>query len=184
MHHHTRKTILQHQARKFSYKVEELQLPNGAIGEYAHIHHGGAAIAVPVTEAKEFILVKQYRFPTYKYLLEFPAGTLDAGEAPQETIDRELAEETGYCAHQWDYLGAFYICPGYSDEILHAYLARSLEKLAIPPAQDTDEEIEVVTLSAPELENLITSPKGLLTIDAKSITALYMAKAFLGISAL
>jgi ADP-ribose pyrophosphatase len=179
MSHHILRTILYHHARKFSYKVEELRLPNGARGEYAYIHHDGAAIAVPVTATGEFILVKQYRFPTHKYLLEFPAGTMDEGEQPYHTIDRELAEETGYRAHRWDYLGAFYICPGYSSEILHVYLARELEKLSVPPAPDSDEEIEVVSLSGSELKTMITARKGLLTIDAKSVTALYMAEAFL-----
>jgi len=164
-------TRLHHQARKFSYCVELLQMPNGVQGEYAYIQHPGAAIAIPVNSAGEFILVKQYRFPIGRYLLEFPAGTLEVGEDHRDTIQRELEEETGYTARQWDYLSAFYICPGYSNEVIHAYLARNLQKLAVPPPQDADEDIEVVTLSRQQIHELITRPRDIITIDAKSVTS-------------
>ncbi len=172
-------TRLQHHARKFSYHVELLQMPSGVQGEYAYIQHLGAAIAIPVTSTGEFLLVKQYRFPIAKYLLEFPAGTLEADEDHRQTIQRELEEETGYSARQWNYLSAFYICPGYSNEVIHAYLARDLHKLAVPPPRDADEDIEVVSMTRQQIHDLITSPAEVLTIDAKSITGFYLALAFL-----
>jgi ADP-ribose pyrophosphatase len=172
-------TRLRHQARKFSYHVELLQMPNGVQGEYAYIQHPGAAIAVPVSSSGEFILVKQYRFPIAKYLLEFPAGTLESGEDHGDTIQRELEEETGYSAGKWDYMGAFYICPGYSNEVIHAYLARDLHKLAVPPAQDADEDIEVVAMTRRQIHELITLPSGVMTLDAKSVTSFYLALAVL-----
>lgn len=170
---------LYHKARKFSYSVEVLQLPNGAVGEYAYIQHPGAAIVVPVTAQGEFVLVKQYRFPVQDYVWEFPAGTLDENEHHSEAIRRELAEETGYEAQTWQYLGAFYICPGYSNEILHAYLATELVKLERPPAQDADEDIQVEVMSKAQLHEMITHPKELIRIDAKSVTCFYMALASL-----
>jgi len=172
-------TRLHHQARKFSYHVELLQMPNGAQGEYAYIQHPGAAIAVPVANTGEFILVKQYRFPIGKYLLEFPAGTLETGEDHGDTMRRELEEETGYSARTWDYLGAFYICPGYSNEVIHAYLARDLHKLDAPPPQDADEDIEVVAMTRQQMHHLITQPNGVMTLDAKSVTSFYLALAVL-----
>lgn len=166
---------LSYQCAKFSFHVDRLKLPNGVIGEYSHIQHPGAGLAVPVTADGKFVLVKQYRFAIQRYLLEFPAGTLEVGEEPSITIKREIEEETGYQAHTWEYLGGFYICPGYSDEIIHAYLARNLEKLECPPAQDEDEEIEVVLLSLEEIEALLRSPTAETSLDAKSIAAFHLA---------
>lgn len=166
---------LSYQGSKFSFHVDRIKLPNGVTGEYSYIKHPGAGMAVPVTADGKFVLVKQYRFAIQRYLLEFPAGTLEAGEDHGLTIRREIEEETGYSASQWQYLGGFYICPGYSDEIIHAYLAQGLTKLENPPAQDEDEEIEVVLMSREEIENLLRSQSADTSLDAKSITAFYLA---------
>jgi ADP-ribose pyrophosphatase len=166
---------LSYQGSKFSFHVDRIKLPNGVTGEYSYIKHPGAGMAVPVTADGKFVLVKQYRFAIQRYLLEFPAGTLEVGEDHGLTIRREIEEETGYSASQWQYLGGFYICPGYSDEIIHAYLAQGLTKLENPPAQDEDEEIEVVLMSRQEIENLLRSQSADTSLDAKSITAFYLA---------
>ena len=166
---------LSYHGSKFSFHVDRIKLPNGVIGEYAYIKHPGAGMAVPITDDGKFVLVKQYRFAIQRYLLEFPAGTLEVGEDPDVTIKREIEEETGYSASKWQYLGGFYICPGYSDEIIHAYLAQDLTKLENPPAQDEDEEIEVVLLSREEIEALLRSPSADTSLDAKSITAFHLA---------
>jgi ADP-ribose pyrophosphatase len=166
---------LSYQGSKFAFYVDRIKLPHGVVGEYAYIKHPGAGMAVPVTADGKFVLVKQYRFAIQRYLLEFPAGTLEVGEDHDVTIKREIEEETGYRANQWQYLGGFYLCPGYSDEIIHAYLAQGLEKLEHPPAQDEDEEIEVVLLSREEIEMLLRSQSADTSLDAKSITAFYLA---------
>ena len=170
---------LSYQGSKFSFHVDRIKLPNGVTGEYSYIKHPGAGLAVPVTADGKFVLVKQYRFAIQQYLLEFPAGTLEVGENHDLTIKRELEEETGYSASKWQYLGGFYICPGYSDEIIHAYLAQDLQILEHPPAQDEDEEIEVILLSREEIEALLRSPDADSRLDAKSITAYHLALAFL-----
>jgi ADP-ribose pyrophosphatase len=175
-----KKNILQYSGRKFDFRVDRLELPHGVEGEYSYIQHPGAAMAVPIAQDGRFVLVKQYRFPIQRYLLEFPAGTLEIDEAPDLTIHRELEEETGYRAHSWQKLGSFYICPGYSDEVIHAYLAKDLEKLEHPPAQDDDEEIEVILLDRLELERIIQGREAAYNLDAKSITAFYLAIALLG----
>jgi ADP-ribose pyrophosphatase len=170
---------LNYQGRKYTYRVDRLKLPNGVEGEYEYICHPGAGLAIPVNADGKFLLVKQYRFAVQRYLLEFPAGTLETGENPDNTIARELEEETGYRAHRWQKLGSFFLCPGYSDEIIHAYLAQDLELLDNPPDQDDDEEIEVVYLSLDEIKDLIASGNAATSLDAKSITALYMALPYL-----
>lgn len=162
--------------RKFDYEVNRLKLPNGAVGEWECIRHPGGSMAVPVTEDGQFVLVRQYRFAMQGRLLEFPAGTVEKGENPLNTIQREIQEETGYKASAWKTLGQFPNAPGYSDEIIYAYLATDLEKLAAPPQLDEDEDIEVLLMSADELEKAILNGT---PIDAKSIAAFYMAKAHL-----
>jgi ADP-ribose pyrophosphatase len=170
---------LHYQGRKYTYRVDRLRLPNGAEGEYEYICHPGAGLAIPVNADGKFLLVKQYRFAVQRYLLEFPAGTLEPGENPDDAIYRELEEETGYRAHRWQNLGSFFLCPGYSDEIIHAYLAQDLELLEHPPAQDDDEEIEVVCLSADEIKDLIVSGNAATSLDGKSITGFYLALHYL-----
>jgi ADP-ribose pyrophosphatase len=166
--------ILFYAARKFNYEVSRLKLPNGSIGDWACIRHPGGAMAVPVTPEGQFVLVRQYRFALRGRLLEFPAGTVEASEEPLSTIQREIQEETGYKAGSWKSLGQFPNAPGYSDEIIYAYLATDLEKLAEPPQGDEDEDIEVVLMSDRELEAAILNG---VPIDAKSIAAFYMARA-------
>ncbi len=170
------KKKLTYQGRKFSFNVNEIQLPNGVSGEWEYIHHPGGALAIPVTPDGKLVLVKQYRFPSQGRTLEFPAGTLDAGEDAGTTIKREIEEETGYRAHKWQAIGEFFLAPGYSDEIIYAFLAQDLEKLANPPAGDEDEDIEIVLMTPAEFEKAIYAGEA---IDAKSIAAYFLARKFL-----
>lgn len=166
-----------YKGRKFDYEVARLRLPNGAEGEWECVRHPGGALAVPVTPDGKLVLVRQYRFPAQNWLLEFPAGTVEPNEDPATTIQREIEEETGYRAHRWQNLGKFFLAPGYSDEIIYAFLAQDLEKLENPPAQDEDEDIEAVLMTPQELEQAILRGD---PIDAKSICSFFLARPFLG----
>jgi ADP-ribose pyrophosphatase len=167
---------LYYQGRKFSFNVDRIQLPNGAIGDWECVYHPGGALAVPITPEGQLVLVKQYRFATQGRILEFPAGTLEVGEDPATTIAREIEEETGYRANKWQNLGEFFLAPGYSDEIIYAFLARDLEKLAVQPAGDDDEDIDVILMTPTEFEDAIHAGDA---IDAKSIAAYFLACKFL-----
>lgn len=166
---------LRYQGRKYVYRVDRLKLPNGKVGDYEYIQHPGAGMAIPITADGKFVLVKQYRFAIARYVLEFPAGTLEPNEDPAATIKRELEEETGFRGQTWQSLGSFFLCPGYSDEVIHAYLAQNLEKLENPPAGDEDEQIEVVFYDRQQLEALINAQEAATSLDAKSITGFYLA---------
>ncbi len=167
------KQKLFYRGRKFSFEVNRLRLPNKAEGDWECVRHPGGALAVPVTADGRLVLVRQYRFAAQGRLLEFPAGTIEPGEDPATTIHREIEEETGYRAHKWQTLGKFFLAPGYSDEVIYAFLALELEKLETPPQQDEDEDIETVLMTPQELEQAILAGE---PIDSKSISSFFLAR--------
>ena len=165
-----------YKGRKFNFEVNRLRLPNRAEGDWECVRHPGGALAVPITAEGKLVLVRQYRFAAQGWLLEFPAGTIESDETPAATIRREIEEETGYRAHRWQMLGQFYLAPGYSDEVIYAFLAQDLEQLEQPPAQDEDEDIEVVLMTPAELEQAILRGE---PVDAKSISSFFLARPLL-----
>lgn len=170
------KQRLLYRGRKFNFEVNHLRLPNRAEGDWECIRHPGGALAVPVTNDGKLVLVRQYRFTLRGRTLEFPAGTLEPNEDPLTTIQREIQEETGYHADHWQKLGEIVLAPGYSDEIIYAYLAQDLTLLEAPPEQDPDEDIEIVLLSPEQLEQEIAHGA---PVDAKSISSFFLARPFL-----
>ena len=165
-----------YKGRKFDFEVNRLRLPNNSVGDWECVRHPGGALAIPVTEEGKLILLRQYRFAVAGRLLEFPAGTVEENESPFETIQREIQEETGYSAAKWQKLGEFFLAPGYSDEIIYAYLAEDLEKLELPPKLDDDEDIEVLFFTPAELEKAILAGE---PVDSKSISSFMLARPYL-----
>ncbi|WP_411870466.1 NUDIX domain-containing protein [Vulcanococcus limneticus] len=172
-------TIAALDARKLRFEVNRVLLPMGVEGSFGIIRHPGASLAVPVLDDGRVVLLRQYRFAVAARLLEFPAGTLDPGEDPLSTMQRELQEEAGYSASRWDPLGAMLPCPGYSDEVIHLFLARELSELSERPPGDEDEDLEVLLLEPAELDAALAS--GDEYLDGKSVTAWLRAKQLLGI---
>lgn len=170
------KQRLAYKGRKFNFEVNRLRLPNRSEGDWECIRHPGGALAIPVTSDGKLVLVRQYRFTVQGRLLEFPAGTVEPGEDPLGTIQREIEEETGYRGNQWKKLGEFFLAPGYSDEVIYAFLAEDLELLEQPPDQDDDEDMETVLMTPEEVEQAIYS--GDIT-DSKSISSFMLARPLL-----
>ncbi len=166
-------------AKKIRFEINKFLMPNSMEGEFGVIRHPGAALVVPITDAGEVIILRQYRFACSRRILEFPAGTLEEGESPIESIKREIQEESGYSAERWDNLGEMLPCPGYSDEIIHLFLARDLTKLEKKPEGDADEDIEVLKMAPNKLNEIIASNKE--SLDGKSITAWFRACQILNI---
>jgi len=130
-------------------------------------HPGNVAILV-LNEQEEAILVRQHRQPLKELLLEIPAGKLEPGEEPLECARRELLEETGFTAAEWNEHGFFYPSPGFCDEKIYLFSASGLtaqESVTIDP----DENIEVVYIPLAEIANLIDSGS---IKDGKTIIAL------------
>lgn len=170
------KQKLLYQGRKFNFEVNRLRLPNGAEGEWECVRHPGGAVAVPLLDDGRLVMVRQYRFSAARRLIEFPAGTVELGEDPLATAQREIQEEVGYRANDWTALGQFFLAPGYSDEIIYSYLAQDLQQLDTPPAQDEDEDIEILYMTLDELQSAILAGEA---VDAKSIASLVFLQAAL-----
>ena len=165
-----------YQGRKFSFEVNRYRLPNKVEGEMECIRHPGGALIVPVNSDGQLILLRQYRFSVQRRILEFPAGTVELGEDPSRTAEREVQEETGFQASDLKKIGEILLAPGYSDEVIYIFLATGLEKMEVPLAQDEDEDIEVLLMSPAQVADAIAS--GELT-DAKSIAAYAMVRSLL-----
>ena len=170
------KQRLLYKGRKFNFEVNSLRLPNKAEGDWECIRHPGGALVIPVTTEGTLVLVKQYRFAVQRRLYEFPAGTLEVGEDALETVQREIQEETGYKSETWKKLGEFFLAPGYSDEVIYAFLATDATIVENPPAQDDDEDIETILMTVEEVEAAIYAGD---IADSKSISSFMLARSSL-----
>jgi len=159
-----------HSGRVFDFTVENVSLSNGVTIDLEVIRHPGASAIVPLNDDQEVILIKQYRHAVGNHIWEIPAGTFNGEEAPLVCAQRELVEETGFSASQWDHLGGIIPVPGYSDEQIHLFLARNLS----PANQrlDQDEILEVHAIPFKQVVAMIT--EGEIT-DAKTIAGVFLA---------
>jgi ADP-ribose pyrophosphatase len=153
-----------------NFGLETVSLPNQELMALEIVRHPGGAVIVAVDNEGKICMVKQFRHAAGGWIWELPAGILDPGESAELTARRELKEETGCIADEWTSLGRMYTSPGFCDEILHAFLARSLEKGAATP--EAHEFIEIYWLSVPDIDKMIGDGT---IIDAKSIVAIHLA---------
>jgi ADP-ribose pyrophosphatase len=158
--------------RILDLEVDRVRLPNGSETTREVVRHAGAAVVLPKHDDGRVVLVRQYRYPMAEVLLELPAGKIDPGETPAECAARELAEEIGWRAGQIHELGSFFTTPGFTDEVLHAYVATELEP-APDVVADPDEAIEIVTMKVDEA--LAACRDGNIR-DGKTIAVLLMAQ--------
>lgn len=149
-----------------AYAVE-VRMDDGQIVKRDWFHYPGAAVIVPVLDDGSIVMIRNRRFAVDETLLELPAGTLDGDESPAVCAARELTEETGYVAGRIEPLGAFYACPGTSDEMLHAFLATDLT--LGEQALEAHEQIEVETYTPDQVRAMMRSGE---LHDGKSIAAL------------
>jgi ADP-ribose pyrophosphatase len=175
MDQHLRETLLKRvpvfDGKMIKLRVDHVQLPNGKQATREVVEHPGAVAIIPVLPNHRIILVKQYRHPVEQITWEIPAGKLEGKEEPDICAERELEEETGYKAGELIKLTAFYTAPGFTDEIIHLYVARRLEQTA--QNTDADEFIDVMVIS--HAEALAMVQRGEIK-DAKSIIGILMVK--------
>ena len=142
------------------------------------VHHRGSAVILPVFDDGTIALVRQYRHPAARYLLELPAGTLNDKEPPQEGAARELEEELGLVAGKLEKLCEFFISPGFCEEKMWLYLATDLSETQ--QRLEDDEMIAVVRLPLERALQMITDGE---IEDGKTIIGLMLAAPRIGLSA-
>lgn len=150
---------------------DRVLLPNGSVTGREYIVHPGAVLVVPLLDDGRLVFERQFRYPLGRAFIELPAGKIDAGEDPLQTGQRELLEETGYSAAQWQYLTTLHPCIGYSDERIVVYLATGLTAGA--HRRDHDESLELFELSLPQAMDAMR--RGEIT-DGKTMIALFWAE--------
>lgn len=148
---------------------DRVRLPDGNEATREYVVHPGAVLIVPRLDDGRYVLERQFRYPLQRVFIEFPAGKIDAGEAPLATAKRELAEEAGYTALQWRRLGIIHPVISYSTETIEMWVADRLTHVG--SKLDPGEFMEIVTFSH---EELLAALDGGKITDAKTITALLM----------
>ena len=149
--------------------IDRVKLPSGRITTRETIKHPGAVGILPVHTDGRITLVKQYRYPVHSVLYEIPAGKLENCENITDCAKRELSEETGLTADEWTYLTSVVTTPGFTDEVIHLYVAKGLHEGAQHP--DPDEFLDVETFTPDQVREMVLKEE---LFDAKSLSALLL----------
>ncbi|MES2124884.1 MAG: NUDIX hydrolase [Gemmatimonadota bacterium] len=171
-------TVRVYSGRVVSLDVDTVEFPNGNVGELEMLRHPGASAVLPFLDDPaapdpRILLIRQFRHATGDYLLEIPAGRRDGEEHPDQTAHRELAEETGYRCGRLDRLTRIWTTPGFTDEVIHLYLAADLTPGAT--AHEADEVLALHPLRWSEALAMVQA--GAIT-DCKTLSALLYTDAF------
>lgn len=148
-------------------REDQVILSNGNKATREIVEHSGAVAVLPINEDGNIFLVKQFRKPIEGELLELPAGKLETGENPQDCAIRELEEEIGYKAGNIKKLISLYTSPGFSNEIIHIFVASNLERTQIH--RDDDELMDILEMSFERAKDMIYEGK---IIDGKTIVGI------------
>lgn len=133
--------------------VDDIELPNGQKSIREVVRHSGAVCVIPITDEGEVVMVRQFRYPFGKVLLEIPAGKLEPGEDPLDAAKRELEEESGAVAENVDFMGELYTTVAFTDEKIYTYIATGLTFKEAHP--DADEFVEVVKIPLGTLVDMV-----------------------------
>lgn len=166
-----------YQGRLIRLNSEAVSMPDGRRVELDIVRHPGGAVVVAVNADDEVCMLRQFRHAAGGVIWELPAGCIDPGEAdaPLATARRELEEEAGLVARDWQDLGSIYSTPGFCDEVLYLFLARDLAETSTD--HGADEHIEVRWLSMSEALRMVMDNE---IRDAKTVAGLFKARTLLG----
>jgi ADP-ribose pyrophosphatase len=166
-----------YKGKVFNTIVDDVEYESGnrSIREVAE-HPGGAVIFAAFPD-HSVILIKQHRYPIDKYIYELPAGKLDPNETPLECAKRELEEETGYKANEWQKLTAIYTTPGFCNEQLHIFLARDL--YPAENGRNLEEGEQTMTVEILPLQEIINMIEKQTIVDGKTICGIMIGKTHL-----
>ena len=165
-------TRLVHRGRYLDVRIDTIRRADGSTGTRDVVRHPGAVAVLALDEGSRLLLVRQWRIPAGRAMLEIPAGTLDVHEGVTEDPDiaarRELEEETGYRAASWQKLTEFWTAPGFASELMHLYLATGIAGASgddvLTP--DEDERLELSRFTIDEAMAMVDAGE---IVDAKSM---------------
>ena len=143
---------------------DQVTLPNGAVTSREYIRHPGAVVVLAILDDGSVLLERQFRYPMRKVFIELPAGKIDQGEDLLACAKRELQEETGYTAADWQFVTTIHNAIAYSDEHLDIFIARTLTPG--PAKLDDGEFLETFSATLPDMLDMIRT--GQIT-DVKTI---------------
>lgn len=177
----SKSTIASHRiytGKILSLDVDQVRFPDGSTGDMEMVRHPGAAAILPFMsdpagDDPQIMLLKQYRYASDSYMYEIPAGKLEHGEDPSACAERELKEETGCSAEHIEHLFTFYTTPGFSDEVLHVFLASGLT--SGKPEREKDEFLSIETMKLSYALKLIQTNE---IRDGKTMLAILYAAGF------
>ena len=155
-------------------RIEEVEDAPGNIRKREIVSHTGGSVIVALLDNGDVILVRQYRYPIKKFVLEVPAGKLEPNEDPLTAAKRELQEETGYTADNYEKLTMMFTTPGFCNEVLHIYLATGLKKSEQGQNLDEGEQsltVEYIPLTT-AVEMIVRGEIG----DSKTIAGILLAE--------
>ncbi|BAU29129.1 ADP-ribose pyrophosphatase [Aneurinibacillus soli] len=160
-----------YEGKVITLKVDQVELPNGKTASREIVTHPGAVAVMAITDDNRLVVVRQFRKPLGRTIVEIPAGKLEPGEEPVVCAHRELEEETGYTTRTMQHVASCYTSPGFADEIIHLYRTDGL--IAGEAKPDEDEFVELMHITVEEAQQLIESGE---ICDAKTIMAVYAWK--------
>lgn len=146
---------------------DEVELADGKQSFREVVRHSGGVVILALKDSETILMVKQFRYPISKTVLELPAGKLEKDENPDEACKRELEEETGYQAEKWTSLGYINTSPGFCDEKLYLYKAENLHFVGEHP--DEGEIISAIEIKISDVKNKIKNSE---INDAKTLCAI------------
>lgn len=163
-----------YQGRIIRITNDTVELENGKTAHREVVHHHGGAAIIPMNQQREIYMVRQFRYPFGRELLEIPAGKLESGEAPLPAAIRELEEECGLTADHFQELFPIYPSVGYDTEVIYLYLATGLHQTHAHLDED-----EFLDLECYPLDTLVSMIQKGEIRDAKTVAGILKVKTML-----